>query len=84
LASFWTTIPGLRWTLGTIVVAYLINMLIYSFLVEPLFRYQVLGTAMCAFAAGAGAYAILCGAVRAISIVVARKCRPDGPTSALS
>ena len=58
LASFWAS-SGLRWTLGTIVGCYVINVLLFSFLVEPLVRYQVLTFSVSAFAAGAGGYLIL-------------------------
>ena len=44
--------------MSTIVACYLINVLLFSFLVEPLVRYQVLNFAVCAFAAGGGLYLI--------------------------
>ena len=58
LASFWAS-SELRWTLSAIVGCYVINVLLFSFLVEPLFRYQVLNFSVSAFAAGAGGYLIL-------------------------
>ncbi|HEY6619118.1 MAG TPA: hypothetical protein VIY68_06225 [Steroidobacteraceae bacterium] len=67
-ASFWMP-SGLRWTLGTIVAAYGLIVLSYSFLVEPLLRYQVLVISICAFAAGAGGYVMLHEFARAIAAV---------------
>ncbi len=67
-ASFWVA-SGLRWTMSAIVAAYLLNMVTYSFLVEPLFRYQVLGLSICAFAAGAGGYVVLQRLGHAVAIM---------------
>ena len=67
-ASFWMP-SGLRWTLGTIVAAYGLIVLSYSFLVEPLLRYQVLVISLCAFAAGPGGYLMLHEFARAIAAV---------------
>jgi hypothetical protein len=58
LASFLAS-SGLRWTLSMIVGCYVINVLLFSFLVEPLVRYQVLNFSVSAFAAGASGYLIL-------------------------
>ena len=58
VASVWKAARS-RWTLGAFVVAYVSNVLVFSFLVEPQFRYQVTTIAMCAFAAGAGIYVLL-------------------------
>jgi len=67
-ASFWMP-SGLRWALGTVVAAYVLVALSYSFLVEPVLRYQVLVISICAFAAGAGGYIMLHEFTRAIAAV---------------
>jgi hypothetical protein len=72
VASFWLR-RDLRWTFGTIIAAYIANMLLYSLLVEPEFRYQIVGISMCAFSAGAGIYLILLGVARATAWAWSRK-----------
>ena len=52
--------------------AYGLIVLSYSFLVEPLLRYQVLVISICAFAAGAGGYVMLHEFARAIAAVAGR------------
>ncbi len=65
VASFWGP-RELRWTLGSFVAAYVANLLVFSLLVEPEFRYQMVGISMCAFAAGPGIYVLLSWLARAI------------------
>jgi hypothetical protein len=61
--------PGpLRWTLGAITIGYIASMLVYSLFVLPAARYQALGMAIVAFAAGAGAYSVAAGLGRVLSL----------------
>ena len=66
--SFWTP-SDLRWALATVAAAYVLVALSYSFLVEPLLRYQVLVISICAFAAGACGYIMVHRFTRAIAAV---------------
>ena len=72
VASFWVS-SALRWTLGAFVVAYIVNLTVFSFLAEPGLRYQIVGISMCAFAAGGGACLILNCLVRAAAMVLSKE-----------
>ena len=58
IASFWGA-RELNWTLTTFVMAYVANILVFSLVVAPEYRYQIPGMAMTAFAAGPGIYALM-------------------------
>jgi hypothetical protein len=61
--------PGpLRWTFGAIIIGYIGSLLVYSLLVLPGDRYQVLGMAILAFAAGAGVYSVAAGLGRVLGL----------------
>jgi hypothetical protein len=72
VASFWR-MEGLRWTFGAIIAAYLGNMFLYSIASDPANRYQMVSTAMSAFAAGPGIYFMICWPARALISFMVRK-----------
>jgi hypothetical protein len=76
IASFWGPSSGLRWTLGAFIAAYFANMLVFSLFVQPEYRYQIPGLAMCAFAAGPGIAMILSWLARALAPLGMRKIQP--------
>jgi hypothetical protein len=68
VASFWNSSTS-RWALGALVGAYGVSIALFSFLVDPQLRYQVLCFSICAFGAGAGAYFVLFCLIRAAALM---------------
>lgn len=76
IASFWGPSSGLRWTLGAFIAAYFTDLLVFSLFVQPEYRYQIPGIAMCAFAAGPGISLILSWLARSVAPLGLHKIQP--------
>jgi hypothetical protein len=75
VASFWRELE-LRWTLGAFVVAWVANMSVFSLFEGNEDRYQMVGIAMWAFAAGPGIYLLLSWLARAAVPAGSRSVHP--------